>query len=223
VLDEIRSEPDYGAPSELQVLVVGNPVMPQLPGQSGLEQLTPLPGAEEEARTIAGMFPEPKRTLLLGASADRATVAALAQQHGILHLATHGVAYADDLLSSFVVLAEAADGGGLLTARDVMALKLPADLVTLSACQTGLGLVSSDGMIGLSRAFLVAGARSVLVSLWSVSDQATRLLMENFYRSYLVSDNKAIALQRAMQAVRAMPGYQQPRYWAPFVVVGAEA
>jgi CHAT domain-containing protein/tetratricopeptide (TPR) repeat protein len=221
-LDEIRNEPDYGTPADLQALIVGNPTMPKLALPNGLVHLEPLPGAEEEARLVAGMFAEPRRTLLLGASADRETVEAQAQTHGILHLATHGVAYADDPLSSFIVLAESVNGG-LLTARDVMSLNLPADLVTLSACQTGLGLVSGDGMIGLSRAFLVAGARSVLVSLWNVSDQATALLMENFYRNYLKHDNKAVALQAAMQAVRATPEYQDPRYWAPFVVVGAEA
>ena len=110
----------------------------------------------------------------------------------------------------------------MLTAQQILYLPLPADLVTLSACQTGLGQISGDGMIGLSRSFLVAGARSVLVSQWSVSDTATAKLMAAFYRHYIELDDKAIALQLAMQALRSQSEYDHPRYWAPFVVVGAE-
>lgn len=224
VLAEIREEPDYGAPGELKALIVGNPTMPLVPARDGLQlTLLPLPGAEDEARAIAAFFPEDRRTLLLGQAAGRATVEAEVPNSGILHLATHGVAYADDPLGSFVVLAESPGEDGLLTARDVMSLSLPADLVALSACQTGLGRLSGDGMIGLARAFLVAGARAVLVSQWSVSDRATAALMVAFYRVYLELDNKAIALQRAMQEVRATPEYADPIYWAAFVVVGAES
>ncbi|MCC7355502.1 MAG: CHAT domain-containing protein [Anaerolineae bacterium] len=249
VLDEIRREPDYGTPNDLKALVVGNPAMPKVPPQDGLTiQLKPLPGARKEAEAVAGLFPEERRTLLLGRKADRATVENLFSEHGILHLATHGIAYADDPLSSFVALAEPDDGDGLLTARRITYLSLPsepvfqyanapampfaagpkswspaADLVVLSACQTGLGKISGDGMIGLCRAFLVAGARAVLVSQWSVSDEATAELMTAFYRDYIALDDKAIALQRAMRVLRSRPGYDHPRYWAPFVVVGAEA
>lgn len=223
-LDEIRGEPDYGGPTDLKALIVGNPTMPEVRHKGGLEvELDPLPGAEQEARTIAGLFPEGRCTLLLGAEADRARVETQAAEHGILHLATHGIAYAEDPLASFVALAEPEDGDGLLTAREVMSISLPADLVTLSACQTGLGKVAGEGMIGLSRAFLVAGARAVLVSQWSVSDEATAALMSAFYRGYLELDDKALALQRAMQELRSEPAYVHPRYWAPFVVVGAEA
>jgi CHAT domain-containing protein len=145
------------------------------------------------------------------------------QTHGIVHLATHGIAYADDPLRSFIALADAEAASGVLTASDVSYLGLPADLISLSACQTGLGRVSGDGVIGLARAFLTAGARSVLVSLWSVSDEATAALMAAFYRHYIALDDKAIALQLAMRELRSRPGYADPRYWAPFIVVGAEA
>jgi len=224
VLDEIRAEPDAGDPTTLKALIVGNPVMPAVPPQNGLEvTLAPLPGAEQEARAVAALFAESQCTLLLGAAADLATVESQAQQHGILHLATHGIAYGEDPLASFVALAATANRDGLLTARRTLDLQLPVDLVTLSACQTGLGRLSGDGMIGLSRAFLITGARAVLVSQWSVNDEATALLMETFYRHYLAHDNKAQALQRAMQGVRALPAYAHPRNWAAFVVIGAEA
>jgi len=224
VLREIRNGPDYGGPADLRALIVGDPTMPRVRLESGWEiELDPLPGAKQEAMAIADLFGEGRGRLLLGAEADRASVEDQASEYGILHLATHGVAYAEDPLSSFVALAEPADGDGLLTARRVMSLALPADLVTLSACQTGLGRVAGEGMIGLSRAFLVAGARAVLVSQWSVSDEATLALMTAFYRWYIESDDKALALQRATQELRSVPAYNHPRFWAPFVIVGAEA
>jgi CHAT domain-containing protein len=159
-------------------------------------------------------------------------------EHGILHLATHGLALADDAMASFVVLAadrldgEAADDGGaagspirrpedcLVTARELARLALPADLVVLSACQTGLGVVTSDGIIGLSRSLLVAGARGVVVSLWNVDDAVTADLMARFYAEYLATDDKAAALRAAMRQVRAEPRTADPRFWAAFYLVG---
>ena len=253
VLDEIRSEPDYGGPKDLKPLIVGNPTMPALSEQDGLAMtLRPLPGAEEECRAVCGLFGGSEGTLLLGEAADWASVTAQMPGHGIVHLATHGIAYAERPLSSFVALgaideptvdrltaydtpvgwpqstfmskfARTQGAIGTLTAEQILYLPLPADLVTLSACQTGLGQVSGEGIIGLSRSFLVAGARAVLVSLWSVSDAATVELMKTFYQGYIELDDKALALQRAMHTVRQNPQTAHPRYWAPFVVVGAEA
>ncbi|NLG70480.1 MAG: CHAT domain-containing protein [Chloroflexi bacterium] len=222
-LEEIRGEARYGAPGELAALILGNPELPAVTGFDGLEvELEPLPGAEQEARQIAALFPEERRTLLLGAQASREALLANAHRAGILHLATHGMASAADPLSSFVVLAEADGGSGLLTARDAASLDLPAELVTLSACQTGLGRISGEGMLGLSRSFLAAGARSVLVSQWNVSDEATAALMVAFYQAYLNGVDKARALQGAAQALHSTPGWEHPRFWAPFVLVGAE-
>jgi CHAT domain-containing protein/tetratricopeptide (TPR) repeat protein len=109
---------------------------------------------------------------------------------------------------------------GLLTAWTIASdFGLGADLVTLSACETGLGKALGQGNIGFTRAFLAAGARSLLVSLWRVDDRATRDLMVAFYREYLEHGNKALALQRAMRSVRA--SRPEPRYWAAFTLVGA--
>lgn len=255
VLDEIRQEPDYGGPRDLKPLLVGNPSMPTVPEQDGLTiELEPLPGAERESRVIHELFADAEGTLLLGEAADWASVIAQMPRHGIVHLATHGIAYAENPLRSFVALgvpdesaldaltehqAQGRAGwpqskflldfvpsqgrNGMLTAQQILYLPLPADLVTLSACQTALGQISGDGMIGLSRSFLVAGARAVLVSQWSVSDDATAELMAGFYHGYLQLDDKALALQRAMRRLRSRPEFAHPRYWAPFVVVGAEA
>ena len=95
-------------------------------------------------------------------------------------------------------------------------------MVTLSACETGLGQPPGDGVIGLSRAFLVRGARSVLVSQWNVSDSPTSALMGEFHRRYVRgTESKAEALTSAMRQIRQM-GYEHPKYWAAFMLVGSE-
>lgn len=110
---------------------------------------------------------------------------------------------------------------GILTARHVgEEYALNADLVTLSACQSGLGLLSGEGMIGFARAFLAAGARSLIVSLWKVDDVATKALMTRFYEEYVTDGDKGRALQQAMLVVREQ--YPDPRYWAGFVLLGLQ-
>lgn len=223
-LDEIRQEPCYTPLANSKILAVGNPIMPMVPDHDGVKiELQPLPGAEAEVKSIVELFPQQQCTLLIAQAATEANVKELAQSHNIVHLATHGIAYGSDPLASLVAFSPTEHENGLLTAREVIqSSSLPADLVVLSACQTGLGRITGEGMLGLSRAFLVAGARTVVVSQWSVSDSATMELMVAFYKNYLQSGNKAIALQKAMQSVRSQPEYSHPRYWAAFVVVGAE-
>jgi CHAT domain-containing protein/tetratricopeptide (TPR) repeat protein len=108
---------------------------------------------------------------------------------------------------------------GLLDARSIINnFNLDADLVSLSACQTGLGQLTGEGLIGFTRAFMTSGARSLLVSLWRVDDRSTRELMVSFYRQYLEHGNKGLALQHAMAETRKR--YPNPRYWAGFTLVG---
>ncbi len=108
---------------------------------------------------------------------------------------------------------------GLLDARTIInEFDLDADLVTLSACQTALGQLSGEGLIGFTRAFLTSGARSLLVSLWRVDDKATQELMVGFYRQYLEHGNKGLALQSAMAQTRSRN--PAPKYWAGFTLVG---
>ena len=223
-LNEIRQEPCYTPLANSKILAVGNPIMPMVPDHDGVKiELQPLPGAEAEVKSIVKLFPKQQSTLLIGQKATEANVKQLAQSHNIVHLATHGIAYGSDPLASLVAFSPTEHENGRLTAREVIqSSSLPADLVVLSACQTGLGRITGEGMLGLSRAFLVAGARTVVVSQWSVSDSATMELMVAFYKNYLQHGNKAIALQKAMQTVRSHPEYSHPRYWAAFVVVGAE-
>ena len=148
----------------------------------------------------------------------------------MVHLATHDYAYSTDARAraSFIALAPGDGHDGQLSVGELLddaALQLSADLVVMSACQTGLGdLKQAEGTVGLQRAFLAKGARSVLVSLWSVSDAATGILMRGFYHHWLRDrdrPSKAEALRRAQEEVRHTPGLEHPRLWAGFQLVGA--
>jgi CHAT domain-containing protein/tetratricopeptide (TPR) repeat protein len=218
-----RAAPERG--EAFSGLIVGNPVVGTIDaGNDAMFRLgfAPLPGADEEARKIEALFPGHRGKLLRGRDGALATVVREAPSHDVLHFASHGVARSDDPLASFVLLAPS-PCGELLTARRVMTLSLKADLVVLSACQTGLGRIAGEGVLGLSRAFLFAGATSVLVSHWSISDHATTALMAGFYARYLGQGmDKAKALQESMGQLRRQRGFEHPRYWAPFFLVGAE-
>ncbi len=220
VLDDIRTSRDYGSVNDLPILLVGNPTFPLLADF----EFDPLPGAEQEVVALETLLLARNPTVFRQATATKQAVREAMEQHGVLHLATHGYADTENPLDSFVVLAS--DGQNsespLLMARDILAMDIPADLVVLSACQTGLGLVSGDGVIGLSRALLVAGARTVLVSLWNVDDHATAEFMRLFYQHYVEYDNKATALQHAITTFLANPETSDPRLWAAFYLVGAE-
>lgn len=218
-----RAAPERG--ETFSGLIVGNPVVHAIDsGDDAMFRLgfAPLPGADEEARKIEALFPGHRGKLLRGRDGTLATVVREAPSHDVLHLASHGVARSDDPLASFVLLAPS-PCGELLTARRVMTLSLKADLVVLSACQTGLGRIAGEGVLGLSRAFLFAGATSVLVSHWSISDHATTTLMAGFYARYLTKGlDKAKALHESMNELRRQHGFEHPRYWAPFFLVGSD-
>ncbi len=209
-------------------LIVGNPTMPRVAGEDGLSELLPaLPESGTEARWISDRIGV---TAFIGGAATERTIRARLPRAQLVHLATHGFAFASDARArdSYVALAPDSASDGMLTVGEIMddpSLRLTSELVVLSACQTGLGdLKDAEGTIGLPRAFLARGARSVVVSLWSVSDAATRQLMERFYAHWLDDadhPSKAIALQRAAADVRSTAGFEHPRYWAGFQVVGA--
>ena len=105
-------------------------------------------------------------------------------------------------------------------ATEIFNMNLNADLVGLSACQTGLGIQSAgEGVVGLSRAFMYAGTDSVLVSLWSVSDESTYKLMVRFFEGLKQGKDKLTALKEAKNYLRTN-GYDNPFYWAPFILMG---
>lgn len=186
------------------VLVVGNPTMPTFPLSDSPEPLEQLPGSEAEAIAIASLL---NTSAMLGKQATKATVIAQMAQARLIHFATHGIWEDVRLLGVPEAIAEVAPGGialapenadnGFLVAGEILNLQLQANLVVLSACVTGLGRLSGDGLIGLSRALIAAGTPSVIVSLWSVDDQATIFLMLRFYQDLQILKSPALALRNA--------------------------
>jgi len=202
-------------------LVVGNPTMPAVPSLEG--ELQSLPGAEAEAIAIANLL---QTQAILGSAATESQVAAAMSEASVIHLATHGLLdYVDTTdripIPGAIALTPADDDDGLLTAREIANLSLSAQLVVLSACDTGLGEVTGDGVVGLSRSLLSAGAQSTVVSLWAVPDEPTAALMQAFYTELSQGANKAQALRQAMLQTRAQ--YPDPINWAAFVLVGNPA
>jgi len=196
-------------------LVVGNPVMPAvgMPPQP----LSPLPYAEVEAVQIGELL---NQVALLGSEATESRVMQQMSQARIIHLATHGLL--DDVeglgVPGAIALTPTPGTDGLLTANEILNLDLNAELVVLSACDTGRGRITGDGVLGLSRSFISAGATSVIVSLWAVPDDATAALMTEFYRHLQEEPDKARALRLAM--LTTMQRYPSSREWAAFTFIG---
>jgi CHAT domain-containing protein len=181
------------------------------------EQLPSLPGAETEANAIAQLF---NTKAILGKNATKAAFKELIPQAKIIHLATHGLLddYKKFGIPGAVALAPSGDDDGLLTSGEILDLKLNAELVVLSACDTGRGRIAGDGVIGLSRSLITAGTPSVLVSLWSVPDSPTASLMTEFYRQIQQKPDKAQALRQAMLTTKK--AYPNPKDWAAFTLIG---
>jgi tetratricopeptide (TPR) repeat protein len=175
-----------------------------------------LPYTLAEARGVAERLPG---SSLLEEEATHANLATQAGAAKVIHLATHGEFRPDAPLFSALYLAD-----GPLTTTDVFNLRLDASLVTLSACQSGASAVGGgDELVGLSRAFLYAGAASLLMSLWRVEDQATARLMDCFYQALLAGRRKPAALRQAQLALLRGEGgdrCRHPFFWAPFFLVG---
>jgi len=193
-----------------------------------------LPGTAQEADALAKS--------LAGATVYRekqATEATLKNLHApsIVHLATHGFFLSDadasvenPLLRSGLVFAGAnarssGTDDGVVTALEAAGLDLRGTrLVVMSACETGVGKITNgDGVYGLRRAFVIAGAESLVMSLWEVDDAATRDLMDGYYKKLKAGLGRSAALQAIQQEMHANPKYAHPYYWASFVAAGDSA
>jgi CHAT domain-containing protein/tetratricopeptide (TPR) repeat protein len=173
---------------------------------------TNAPMVDIEVSTLKTIFTE--ADILTGERATREAFSRAARNASFVHIATHATCRRDNPMFSSFKLAD-----GYVTAFDLFSMDCEANLVTLSGCQSGLGRVAeSDDLLGLTRGFLYAGARSLLMSLWTVSDESTVTLMKEFYREWSTGATRARALQKAMQSVRFT--YPNPFDWAPFILVG---
>lgn len=181
-----------------------------------------LPGARAEAETVARLL---GTQAVLGPAASEARARQGLSEARLVHLATHGLANPTRPDFSALVFSlpegDAADDG-ILHAYEVEHLRLTAELVVLSACETGRGQIrGAEGVMAIDRAFLVAGAEAVVSTFWPVADDATSLFMRTFYMALRAGQAADIALAQATVALADDPRFQDPYYWAPFRVVGS--
>lgn len=190
------------------ILVFGNPDL----GDSRLD----LPNAQLEAEDVAKRAAQSK--LLLRKQASETAFRLLSSEYPYIHFASHGQFDPAAPLNSALLLAKDDSNDGMLTVNELYSIPLDADLVTLSACETGLGKISNgDDVVGLTRGFLYAGASSVIASLWQVDDAATSQLMTRFYAN-LQNANKREALRDALLETKKK--FPHPYFWAAFYLTG---
>ncbi|MEI6065592.1 MAG: CHAT domain-containing protein, partial [Pseudanabaena sp. ELA748] len=192
-------------PQGTGTLLVGNPT----------NNRRDLPNAEIEVKAIAQFF---KTKAIIGKDATKAAILAKISDVRIIHLATHGDFNDTNGLESSIFFAYDGNKSISITAAEILKLNLKAELVVLSACNTAKGKIAGDGVIGLSRAFILAGTPSIIVSLWSIPDAETGRLMPEFYQNLQNNRDRAQALRKAM--LTTMQDYPHPRNWAAFTLIG---
>jgi CHAT domain-containing protein/tetratricopeptide (TPR) repeat protein len=186
-----------------------------------------LPATATEVKDVASLFQKSDQTaevrLGLDATKDRLLETDLTRFR-YLHFATHGILPVDSNIKepSLVLSFDGADERMLLSMSEILGLRIKAETVVLSACNTGTGVISrAEGVMSLGRAFMTAGAESVTVSLWEVSDESTQVLMEEYYRNLIAGKSKAQALAAARSFLFSEDKrFTNPFYWAPFVLIG---
>ncbi len=175
-----------------------------------------LPGTEDELKKILPLFPD--KLSSFGTESTETFAKKSAGEFNFIHFATHGIYNYRQPLYSFLLFPPSDNDDGRLNVWEVFEMNISSKLVTLSACETGLGnLDQGDELVGLSRAFLYAGSSAVIVSLWSVADYPTSILMTNFYK-YIKTHPLQEALTLAQRDV--IKQYPQPLYWSPFILIG---
>jgi len=191
------------------------------------DNLNSLPGTETEVSQIQTLLRGkqiPCEVLINRAANETSVKSESLKNYDLIHFATHGIVDEDnpDLSRIFLQNDSEAEDGNLFSG-EIYNLHLNANLVTLSACQTGLGKISKgEGVIGLSRALVYAGAKNLVVSFWSVADESTSQLMTSFYQQLITTNNKPFteALRDAKLEMIRQEKYASPFYWAPFVLIG---
>jgi CHAT domain-containing protein/Tfp pilus assembly protein PilF len=195
------------------ILAIGNPKT----------AMAPLPGAEKEAREIAGLFG--KSAIYTKSNATEALIKkdyAKLGRPDVIHLACHGIFNEKAPQLSHLALTPDQNNDGKLEMHELFDLDWRGvSLVTMSACSSGKGkLGAGDDLVGLTRGFMFAGAPSILCSLWDVDDEATRALMVSFYKNYLGGMSKPEALRKAQMAMMNSAKWSHPYYWSAFVLFG---
>ncbi len=209
----------------LELLAVGNPDFSTL-APRGNTPLAPLPFADAEVAAIGVRLKDEKKRIVTGADASEATLKRELRNGAprVVHLATHGLVDPSDPSRSSVALAAGAGEDGYLHTLEILGTPIRSGVVVMSACESARGKVSrGEGVVGLSRAFLAAGAETVVASLWAVSDESTAELMKAFYEQMFGKKRSASrSLNEARLALIEGGKFSHPFYWSPFTVTGTE-
>jgi len=191
--------------------------------------IKPLPASETETEAIFKLYDDKnlKAKVLLHNNANEKSIkSGELEQYRVLHFATHGFVNSERPELSGLLMAQDTTGGedGVLYSGEIYNLKLNADLVVLSSCETGLGKIQKgEGIIGLTRALLYAGAKNIIVSLWEVADKSTSDLMVDFYKNSLSGKGQlsySEALRNAKLKMISEGKYSDPFFWSPFILIG---
>ncbi len=237
VLNEMKKlKKKKSASQSIKLFAMGNPsletkVKEQVKQVYRDANLDPLPQAEIEVMELAKLYGDQQSTIYIGANAREDRVKSEAERYNFLHLATHGLLNDATPLYSQILLAQSTsqEEDGMLEAWEILNLKLNADLVVLSACDTAMGKVGrGEGMIGLTWALFVAGVPTTVVSQWTVDSNSTTELMIQFHKRLRSNLSDSTSKSPVPDALRAAAlnllqtdEYRHPFYWAPFVVIGA--
>ena len=204
--------------SKTGALLVGDPYVQEVRYEGA--RLPQLKWAEKEVQMIGEIL---QTAPLIGKQATKDEVLRRISSVALVHIAAHGkmetgeIALAPNTTRSSV---NPAREDYLLTMKDVLKAQIRARLVVLSCCHSARGEVKSEGVVGIARAFLGAGARAVLVSLWAIDDEATMEFMKVFYQQLVNGRSASEALNKAMKSMRESVRFNAVKYWAPFVLIG---
>ncbi len=212
------SAEDYHSKSG--ALLVGNPCVEEVTNKRGRPILLPLPFAGEEVKMIGKILHIPPLT---GKEATKDEVLRQIRSVALIHIAAHGDMEAGEIALTPNPARKTKipkERDYKLKIADVQAVQLRARLVVLSCCHSAQGTVTPEGVVGIARAFLGAGARSVLVALWAINDEATMEFMKSFYEHLSRGCSTSVALNRAMKCLRESEKFGAVKYWAPFVLIG---
>ena len=208
--------PEYH--NKIGALLVGDPSLEKV-REKGKPKYKQLHYAKLEVEMIGQIL---NSQPLTGEYATKQEVLTRIQSVALVHIAAHG-----DVKTGEIALAPNPESQSnipkeeyMLKMSDIQAVKLRARLVVLSCCHSGKGELKSEGVVGIARAFLFAGARSVLVSLWAIDDEATMEYMRSFYKHLKNGKSASVALQKAMKRLQDSDRFSAPKYWAPFVLIG---
>lgn len=191
-------------------LLVGDPYV------GNIKNFKQLKSAKEEVEMIGKVL---NTTPLIGEEATKVEVLRRIDSVALVHIAAHGLKETGEIILS-TSSKKPKEKDFLLTTKDVLDAKLRAQLVVLSCCHTSRGEIMAEGVVGIARAFLGAGARSVVATLWAINDKATKEFMRHFYQHLLEGNSASKSLSQAMKYMRESANFSDVKYWAPFVLIG---